>query len=76
MSEFYMTEPDTSGKVVLHTTHGDLDFELWPKQAPKACRNFVQNCLEGYYNGCIFHRIIKEFMVRIMSRLCYGKGYR
>lgn len=29
-------------QVVLRTTLGDLDIELWPKQAPKACRNFVQ----------------------------------
>ena len=31
-------------QVVLRTTLGDLDIELWPKEAPKACRNFVQVC--------------------------------
>ena len=41
------------------TTLGDIDVELWSKEAPLACRNFVQLCMEGYYNGTIFHRIIK-----------------
>jgi peptidyl-prolyl cis-trans isomerase SDCCAG10 len=42
MSAIYITEPPTNGKVVLTTTHGDIDIELWPKEAPKAVRNFVQ----------------------------------
>lgn len=34
-------------QVVLRTTLGDLDIELWPKEAPKAVRNFVQVQLRG-----------------------------
>ncbi|PSC77004.1 peptidyl-prolyl cis-trans isomerase CYP57-like [Micractinium conductrix] len=64
MSQVYVLEPPTKGKVVLRTTLGDLDIELWPKEAPKACRNFVQLCTEGYYDGTIFHRMIKDFMVQ------------
>lgn len=64
MSTIYVLEPPTKGKVVLNTTHGPLDIELWPKEAPKAVRNFVQLCLEGYYNHTIFHRIIKAFLVQ------------
>ncbi|KAF7817366.1 peptidyl-prolyl cis-trans isomerase CYP57 isoform X2 [Senna tora] len=64
MSTVYVLEPPTKGKVVLNTTHGPLDFELWPKEAPKAVRNFVQLCLEGYYNNTIFHRIIKDFLIQ------------
>ncbi|KAJ0410765.1 hypothetical protein ATCC90586_001394 [Pythium insidiosum] len=64
MSNIYITEPGTEGKVLLHTSFGDIDVELWPQQAPKACRNFVQLCLEGYYDNTIFHRIIKDFMVQ------------
>ncbi|KAL4431122.1 hypothetical protein ABPG75_006378 [Micractinium tetrahymenae] len=63
MSQVYNLEPPTQGKVVLRTTLGDLDIELWPKEAPKAVRNFVQLCTEGYYDGTIFHRMIKDFMV-------------
>ncbi|KAG0459504.1 hypothetical protein HPP92_022632 [Vanilla planifolia] len=43
---------------------GPLDIELWPKEAPKAVRNFVQLCLEGYFVGTIFHRIIKSFLIQ------------
>ncbi|KAK4787116.1 hypothetical protein SAY86_010949 [Trapa natans] len=64
MSTVYVLEPPTKGKVVLKTTHGPLDIELWPKEAPKAVRNFVQLCLEGYYDNTIFHRIIKEFLIQ------------
>jgi peptidyl-prolyl cis-trans isomerase SDCCAG10 len=59
-----VTEPHTSGKVVLHTTLGALDVELWPKESPKAVRNFVQLCLEGFYDNCIFHRLIKDFIMQ------------
>ncbi|KAL3586792.1 hypothetical protein D5086_013659 [Populus alba] len=51
-------------KVILNTTYGPLDIKLWPKEAPKAVRNFVQLCLEGYYVNTIFHRIIKIFLVQ------------
>lgn len=64
MSSIYVSEPPTKGKVVLHTNYGPLDIELWPKEAPKAVRNFVQLCVDGYYDGTIFHRIIKSFMVQ------------
>ena len=50
--------------MVLRTTLGDIDIELWPKEAPKAVRNFVQLCQEGYYDGTLFHRVIKDFMVQ------------
>jgi peptidyl-prolyl cis-trans isomerase SDCCAG10 len=53
-----------STQVVLRTTIGDLDIELWSKEAPTAVRNFVQLCFEGYYDGTPFHRIIKDFMVQ------------
>ena len=46
-------------QVLVKTTLGDLDIELWSKEAPLACRNFVQLCMEDYYNGTIFHRIVQ-----------------
>ena len=59
MSNIYISEPSTKGKIILHTSIGDLDVELWAKECPKACRNFVQLCMEGYYDDTIFHRVIK-----------------
>ncbi|KAG8303524.1 Peptidyl-prolyl isomerase cwc27 [Homalodisca vitripennis] len=51
-------------QILLKTSVGDIDVELWSKEAPKACRNFVQLCLEGYYDGTIFHRVVKGFIVQ------------
>jgi len=64
MSNIYIQEPPTNGKVLLITTFGEIDIELWSKEAPKACRNFIQLCLEGYYDGTIFHRIVKGFCIQ------------
>ncbi|KAF9185147.1 Peptidyl-prolyl isomerase cwc27 [Haplosporangium sp. Z 11] len=64
MSNIYLLEPHTNGKVNLHTTYGDISIELWPKEAPKACRNFIQLCMEGYYNDTIFHRIVAGFIIQ------------
>nr|XP_015194024.1 PREDICTED: peptidyl-prolyl cis-trans isomerase CWC27 homolog isoform X1 [Lepisosteus oculatus] len=64
MSNIYIQEPPTNGKVLLKTTAGDIDVELWSKEAPKACRNFLQLCMEGYYDGTIFHRVVPEFIVQ------------
>jgi len=62
MSSSYSLEPPTHGKVLLKTTYGDLDIELWPNQAPLACRNFCQLAMEGYYDNSTFHRVIRNFM--------------
>lgn len=70
----YSTEPATRGKVVLHTTLGPLDVELWPKEAPKACRNFVQLCLERFFDGLPFHRVIKDFMAQTGDPTGTGAG--
>ena len=74
MSSIYITEPATSGKVLLHTSEGDIDVELWSKECPLACRNFIQLCMEGYYNGTCFHRVIKDFMVQGGDPTGTGQG--
>ena len=58
-------EPNPNGKVLLNTTHGPLAIELWGKECPKASRNFVQLCLEGYYDGSLVHRIVPNFIVQM-----------
>jgi peptidyl-prolyl cis-trans isomerase SDCCAG10 len=74
MSNIYHTEPPTQGKVLLKTTYGDIDIELWPKEAPLACRNFIQLALEGYYDNTKVHRVIKEFMVQFGDPTGTGSG--
>merc|ERR1719247_1791026 len=48
----------------MKTSYGDLEIELWCKECPKATRNFIQLCLEGYYTKTIFHRMLKDFLVQ------------
>ncbi len=50
--------------VVLETNQGSIEIKLMPEVAPKACENFTQLVEKGYYNGLIFHRVIKGFMVQ------------
>lgn len=59
---------------MMKTTVGDIDLELWTKEAPKACRNFIQLCMEGYYNNTIFHRIIKGFIAQGGDPTGTGEG--
>ncbi|KAI9143524.1 cyclophilin-like domain-containing protein [Paraphysoderma sedebokerense] len=74
MSSIYIQEPLTRGKVVLHTTKGDVDIELWTKEAPKTCRNFIQLCLEGFYDNTIFHRLIPGFIIQGGDPTGTGEG--
>lgn len=64
MSSIYTLEPPTRGKVTIVTTLGDIDIELWSKECPLACRNFVQLCVDGAYDDTPFTRIVKDFMVQ------------
>ncbi|OEH75994.1 putative cyclophilin [Cyclospora cayetanensis] len=74
MSEVYANEPATSGKVVLHTTMGPLDVELWAREAPRTTRSFVQLCMEGYYDNSIFHRLLPGFIIQGGDPTGTGKG--
>jgi peptidyl-prolyl cis-trans isomerase SDCCAG10 len=56
MSTVYTLEPPTEGKVVAHTTHGELEIELFSREAPLACRNFIQLALEGCVRSCSMTR--------------------
>uniref|UniRef100_A0A3Q2V2P4 Peptidylprolyl isomerase (cyclophilin)-like 2 n=1 Tax=Haplochromis burtoni TaxID=8153 RepID=A0A3Q2V2P4_HAPBU len=52
------------GYVRLHTNKGDLNLELHCDKVPKAGENFVRLCKKGYYDGTIFHRSIRNFMIQ------------
>ncbi|MDO8662895.1 MAG: peptidylprolyl isomerase [Candidatus Omnitrophota bacterium] len=53
-----------SNIVVLETNQGLIEIKLMPDVAPKACENFTKLAEKGYYNGLIFHRVIKGFMIQ------------
>ncbi len=53
-----------SQSAIIHTTYGDIHLRLFPEYVPKTCENFIQHSKQSYYNGCIFHRVIKQFMIQ------------
>lgn len=55
---------DTSPKVKLTTSLGAIVIQLNAEKAPVSTANFLQYVNEGFYNGTIFHRIIKDFMAQ------------
>ncbi|KAL5011875.1 hypothetical protein ScPMuIL_010426 [Solemya velum] len=60
--------------VTLHTELGDIKMELFCEQCPQTCENFLALCASDYYDGCIFHRNIKGFMVQTGDPTGTGKG--
>lgn len=60
--------------VVFETTQGVIEIKLMPEIAPKACENFSKLVEKGYYNGLIFHRVIKGFMIQGGDPTATGAG--
>jgi len=60
--------------VVLETTQGNIELELYPDVAPLAVENFLTHVKNGYYNGIAFHRIIKNFMIQGGDPTESGRG--
>lgn len=49
---------------IMHTSKGDIELELYKKDAPKTVENFEKLAQKGYYNNLTFHRVIKDFMIQ------------
>ncbi|KAF9529642.1 cyclophilin-like protein [Crepidotus variabilis] len=64
----------TNGRVIIDTTVGEIEIELWSKETPKACRNFLALAMEGYYDGVIFHRVVPGFLVQTGDKTGTGAG--
>jgi len=60
--------------VVLETNQGKIELKMFPKVAPLAVENFTTHVKEGYYNGLIFHRVIKHFMIQGGDPTGTGRG--
>ncbi|MGG5252811.1 peptidylprolyl isomerase [Neobacillus sp. SM06] len=59
------TEVSAKDRVVeMETSMGTIKLKLFPQYAPKAVENFIKHSEDGYYNGLIFHRVIKDFMIQ------------
>lgn len=59
---------------IMHTTMGDIHLRLFAKDCPKTVENFVTHCRNGYYNGHIFHRVIRQFMIQTGDPTGTGTG--
>ena len=51
-------------KATLHTNHGAIEVELFDGDAPTTVDNFRKLAGDGFYDGVIFHRVIKDFMIQ------------
>lgn len=51
-------------KITIETNKGTIVFETYDADAPKTVENFVTLANKGFYNGVIFHRVIKDFMIQ------------
>lgn len=57
-------DPKKAYAATFHTDKGDFSLELFAKDAPKTVNNFVFLAREGFYDGVVFHRVIKGFMAQ------------
>ena len=59
--------------VYFETSLGDVVFDLYTKRCPVACKNFIQLCKSGFYNGCLFYNLEKSFIVQSGDRTGTGQ---
>jgi len=57
-------EKTSNSIAVIETNHGVMEIELFEQRAPITTKNFIDLTNKGYYDGLIFHRIIKDFMIQ------------
>jgi cyclophilin family peptidyl-prolyl cis-trans isomerase len=58
----------------IETEFGKIELELFSRETPKTVKNFVGLAVKGYYDGVIFHRVIKNFMVQSGDPTGTGMG--
>lgn len=67
-------DPEKSYTAVIITNKGDMELNLLAAEAPVTVNNFIFLAREGFYNGVIFHRIIRDFMVQTGDPVGNGTG--
>lgn len=70
-----MDKPQVGEKIaVIHTNMGDISVRLFADLVPNTVENFATHAENGYYNGIIFHRVIKDFMIQGGDPTGTGRG--
>lgn len=70
-----LDSPKTGDTVaILETNLGTVKIKLFVKETPKTCANFIGLAKKGYYNGTIFHRVIRDFMLQGGDPTATGMG--
>merc|ERR1711988_1625412 len=72
--EANMEEEAGAPRVQLETSMGAITVELYDRHAPRTCKNFQALAAKGYYDGVIFHRVIKDFMIQGGDPTGTGRG--
>jgi peptidyl-prolyl cis-trans isomerase B (cyclophilin B) len=67
-------DPSKTYKVMIESSKGVIDLELYPEHAPKTVNNFVFLTREGFYDGISFHRVIADFMIQGGDPTGSGRG--
>lgn len=60
--------------ILFETNQGNIEIKLFNDIAPKTCENMIGLIKKGYYDGIIFHRVIKEFMIQGGDPTGTGRG--
>lgn len=74
VDELMKLEPNQKLYAVIQTNMGTIEIKLFDTEAPKTVRNFVGLASAGFYNGVIFHRVIKDFMIQGGDPSGTGRG--
>jgi cyclophilin family peptidyl-prolyl cis-trans isomerase len=70
----YFSMSDSITVAIIKTNMGTIEIELFADQTPKTVENFVGLAEKGYYEGVIFHRVIKDFMLQAGDPTGTGRG--
>ena len=68
------SQKNNMNTVTIETNKGTITFQTYDKDAPKTVKNFIDLANKGFYNGVIFHRVIKGFMIQGGDPTGTGRG--
>lgn len=64
----------SKASIILKTAHGNIEFKLYPKEAPNTITRIVELVNKGFYDGLVFHRVISNFVAQTGDPTATGTG--